>query len=302
MSDRDVLKQIASNLERLSNGISMERRVLERIAIALESTLVDLKERSPVTYPHDPNVAARSGAPAQHASWSLAHNLDSRTESLKDAYPGITVWSIGDQSHQNNQSDHNPDARDIVHALDVMTYSDTSRGEAVRDWCLAAPDDLEYVIFNRKIYSRSSGFAARDYSGSDPHTDHVHVSGKHGSVGYDSATGTGYDTAAEAMRPAGFDEEDDMNEGQADQLNDINWSVARGAEMPDGEGNYAITYWAGDVNETLASLVNAVNELAGRMGTAAAAVSTRRAERARRLDEARAGTDRGDSNAGPTAP
>jgi hypothetical protein len=138
-------------------------------------------------------------------SWSLAGNLDSRSDSVKAEYPGITIWSIGDQSHQSKNSDHNPDARDIVHAIDVMTYSDTARGEAVKDWCLEDTTDLEYVIFNRKIYSRSNGFAASNYSGSDPHEDHVHISGKHGNTGYSDATGTGYDTAAEAYRPEGMD-------------------------------------------------------------------------------------------------
>ena len=126
-------------------------------------------------------------------SWSLAGNLDSRSDSVKEAYPGTTVYSIGDQQHQSGTSDHNPDARSIVHAIDVMTYSDTAKGNAVRDWALSDTTDLEYIIFNRKIYERDNGFSSRDYNGSDPHTDHVHISGKHGSTGYSSATGTGYD-------------------------------------------------------------------------------------------------------------
>jgi hypothetical protein len=137
-------------------------------------------------------------------SWSVAGNLHSRAMSLVDAYPDIVIYSIGDQSHQSGQSDHNPDARSIVHAIDAMTYSDTARGNAIVEWCLADTTDLEYVIFNHTIWSRGTGFEPRDYTGNNPHTDHPHISGKHGDAGYCSATGTGYDTTAEAYRPAGI--------------------------------------------------------------------------------------------------
>lgn len=136
--------------------------------------------------------------------WKPAGNIDHRTQLIKAEYPGITVYQVGDTSHQASASDHNPDSREIVHAFDAMTYSDTKRGEAIRDWCLRDTTDAEYIIFNRKIYERDNDFKARDYSGSDPHADHVHYSGKHGNTGYADWTGTGYDTAAEAYRCAGF--------------------------------------------------------------------------------------------------
>lgn len=138
-------------------------------------------------------------------AWKPAGNIDHRTQLIKDEYPGITVYQVGDTSHQSGQSDHNPDARSIVHALDAMTYSDVARGNAIVNWCLEDTTDLEYVIFNRHIWSRSHGWTQRNYSGSNPHTDHVHVSGKHNGTGYSSATGTGYDTSAENYRCAGFD-------------------------------------------------------------------------------------------------
>lgn len=136
---------------------------------------------------------------------TLAHNLDSRRSSVWAKYPKLTIYWIGDPAHQAETSDHNPDSRSIVHALDFMTYTDIAKGNEIVAWLLSDPRDLEYVIFNRTIWSRSNGFKPKTYMGSNPHTDHVHTSGKHGSVGENAATGTGYDTEAEKMTPKGMD-------------------------------------------------------------------------------------------------
>jgi len=135
---------------------------------------------------------------------TLAHNLDVRRSGVWQRYPGMTIYWIGDTSHQAEQSDHNPDSRGIVHAIDCMCT--LAQGDEIVRWALADTRDLEYVIFNRTIWSRSSNFQPRAYTGSNPHVDHVHVSGKHGSTGENSATGTGYDTTAEQMSPKGMNE------------------------------------------------------------------------------------------------
>lgn len=61
------------------------------------------------------------------------------------------------------------------HALDVMT---TTQGQQVADWAVANAKRLavKYVIWNRHIYNigSSSGWVA--YTGTSPHTDHVHIS------------------------------------------------------------------------------------------------------------------------------
>lgn len=151
--------------------------------------------------------------------WTLAHNLATRIAAVKHCYPKMSIGEIGDQAHQTEASDHNPDSRGIVHAIDIMTETDTANaGAAARilAWVLSSTDDLQYVIHDRVIYGRDerNGWKGSPYTGSDPHTNHIHVSGKHGSTGKNAATGTGYDTAAEAMTPAGSPctptEEDDM--------------------------------------------------------------------------------------------
>lgn len=136
-------------------------------------------------------------------SWTLAHNLSVREAAVKKCYPGTVVGSIGDQAHQAEHSDHNPDSRGVVHAIDIMLAVGNKKGDATLKWVLSAHSDLQYVIHNRIIYEASNSWKGAHYSGTDPHTNHIHVSGKHGSVGKNNATGTGYDLVAEKSNPVG---------------------------------------------------------------------------------------------------
>jgi hypothetical protein len=106
--------------------------------------------------------------------------------------------SIGDAAHAASASDHNPDETgntypfsdadnvNEVHAIDVdadLRRSGWSMRRAV-DVIVGrhksgADTRLEYVIFDRKIWSRSSGWVARTYSGSNPHTKHAHFSSRY---------------------------------------------------------------------------------------------------------------------------
>lgn len=80
---------------------------------------------------------------------------------------------IGDADHQTRQSDHNPDAKGCVHAIDVD--KDGIDPNFLVKKAIAHPA-TNYVIYNRTIWSRSHGFSAREYTGTNPHTGHVHVS------------------------------------------------------------------------------------------------------------------------------
>jgi hypothetical protein len=132
-------------------------------------------------------------------TYSLAHNLDVRRQRIWVCWPGVVVGWIGDTAHQAECSDHNPDSGGVVHAIDPMVTG--ARAQAVVDQALAHTGDLQYVIHNRVIWSRTAGFAARKYTGSDPHTDHVHISGKHGGSHSTAKTCTGYDLTAQAANP-----------------------------------------------------------------------------------------------------
>lgn len=153
-------------------------------------------------YPEPPTEDIPALVPVPLAvSYSLAHNLDVRRQKVWSCWGhDVVVGWIGDAAHQSGCSDHNPDAVGVVHAIDPMVTG--SRAQAVVNECLAHPGDLQYVIHNRVIWSATVHWAARTYTGSDPHTNHVHVSGKHGTAHASHGTCAGYDLTQQAADPA----------------------------------------------------------------------------------------------------
>ena len=111
-------------------------------------------------------------------------------------YPGIVIYDVGDEEHAKGTSGHNhddkpgvkaedqdADSKPEVRALDFMRGSRFSAAQArdLFEMLTRRPANqrrLLYVIYNRRIRSRSDGWKDRPYTGSNPHTDHVHASGR----------------------------------------------------------------------------------------------------------------------------
>jgi hypothetical protein len=110
-----------------------------------------------------------------------------RTE-FNELYPlrdkGSDGW-IGDPAHAARTSDHNPDARGLVHAIDVD--AGLGPGVTLQDFCdllvarakAGQERRLAYVIHNRRIASAAVGWIWRPYTGASPHTEHAHFSASH---------------------------------------------------------------------------------------------------------------------------
>ncbi|WP_328463774.1 hypothetical protein OHA21_38895 [Actinoplanes sp. NBC_00393] len=89
---------------------------------------------------------------------------------------------LGDSAHQGRASDHNPDSRGLVHAIDVD--AGLGPGADMRDFvefvvrrCRAGVEKrLTYVIHDRTIWSADYGWTGRAYYGDNPHTAHAHFS------------------------------------------------------------------------------------------------------------------------------
>ena len=92
---------------------------------------------------------------------------------------GSDGW-IGDTAHSNRTSDHNPDPAGIVWAIDLTT--DGRSGAELAEHLRRSKDPrIKYVIHNRRIFAGAAGprpWEWRPYNGSNPHTKHVHISGR----------------------------------------------------------------------------------------------------------------------------
>jgi hypothetical protein len=159
------------------------------------------------------------------ASWVLVPCLVKLRTEFNILSPGRdreSDGSIGDEAHAGSSSDHNPDETgstpsedadsiNEVHAIDVDR--DLRRSGWTMDRALkiiierhrsGRDDRLQNVIYNRRIWSRSWGWTAREYTGSNPHDKHAHFSAR-------------YTTPQESSTmPWGLLEEDDLPLTNAD--------------------------------------------------------------------------------------
>lgn len=130
------------------------------------------------------------------SAWETVACLLTLRSEINEVAPGRDTGAdgtIGDSAH-NPSSDHTPDedsdvlrdhdadSKNEVHALDIDVDLQTpglSLEEIVQHilkLCRAGDRRLRYIIFNRRIWSASSGWAQRTYTGADPHTNHAHFS------------------------------------------------------------------------------------------------------------------------------
>jgi peptidoglycan hydrolase-like protein with peptidoglycan-binding domain len=116
-------------------------------------------------------------------NWHVAPSLAALRSEINASWPGrdrSSDGTIGDLRHQAGSNGHNPvghpggpafGTRGAVHAMDI-----TARGidvDAVLSAVIGDPR-VWYVIHDGRIWSRTSGWAARSHSG-DPHSTHIHI-------------------------------------------------------------------------------------------------------------------------------
>lgn len=131
------------------------------------------------------------------ASWVLIpclKQLFAEFDRIAPSRDKASDGSIGDTAHEQEVSDHNPDEvgsvpiRDAdrvneVHAIDVdndLRESDLTMEKVVQfllGRCRSGAEKrLRYIIYNKRIWSASSGWVQKTYIGKSPHTEHAHFS------------------------------------------------------------------------------------------------------------------------------
>lgn len=131
------------------------------------------------------------------ASWVLIEagkSLFAAFNAIAPSRDKASDGTIGDGPHSKTSSDHNPDETGTVpihdadkvnevHAIDVdnnLNESDLTMEKVVQfllGRCRSGAEKrLRYIIWDRRIWSASSGWTVGRYDGSSPHTEHAHFS------------------------------------------------------------------------------------------------------------------------------
>jgi len=156
-------------------------------------------------------------------TWRMAYSLEVLLAEINKAAPNrskISDGGIGDAAHATRDSDHNPwvkdaydvgvvRARDFTHdPVNGMDCSVLAKFLASKLGVHPALGSGAYIIWNNRIIStdrKSEGW--RPYSGSNPHTKHLHLSVET-SRGYDSREPFGWGGAS---GPVSNIEEDEVS-------------------------------------------------------------------------------------------
>lgn len=118
------------------------------------------------------------------ARWRLARSLVVLRDQVNLLSPNrskISDGTLGNTAHSQRKSDHNPNAKGVVQALDLT--DDPAHGVDNRKLAQALLDSrdrrLKYVIADGEICSGAGGpspWVWRPYDGTNAHRHHVHIS------------------------------------------------------------------------------------------------------------------------------
>lgn len=106
-------------------------------------------------------------------AWRLARSLQVLEGEIEVVAPGTTYWTIGDEDHQDDWSDHNPnECCDVVCAADILGNAGLDLAQFVATITATDPPALKYVIYRDRIWFPQTGW--QPYRGQ--FHSHVHVS------------------------------------------------------------------------------------------------------------------------------
>lgn len=104
-------------------------------------------------------------------AWRRARSLAVLEQEIQQVATGTTVWDIGDEEHQQRDSDHNPNPAGVVCAIDVLGDAGLDLDHFAETVRTSGHRALKYVIYQDRI---SGGREWIAYGGE--FHNHVHVS------------------------------------------------------------------------------------------------------------------------------
>jgi hypothetical protein len=170
--------------------------------------------------------------------WRLAKSLEKLRSQVNETWPRRSKASdgtIGDPAHASRTSDHNPNAAGVVCALDIThdPKNGVDAGKLADTLKLSRDPRIKYIISNKRIWNPSVSKDWRPYTGSNPHSKHVHISVVSDKKLYDAVT----PWALGSMKPVSVAEVGDeetsvvsVEATPADRVEEIKESATRDAE------------------------------------------------------------------------
>jgi GH25 family lysozyme M1 (1,4-beta-N-acetylmuramidase) len=134
-------------------------------------------------------------------AWVVTRNMTAFRDQMNQYFPNRDKTSdgtIGDYAHTQEKSGHNPDdtsqhnaewdgdsdTKQEVRAIDIDNNTgdpDVSMEDILQHLLALAKKDknfpVRYMIYNKRIFNASNGWVQETYTGSSPHTEHIHLSG-----------------------------------------------------------------------------------------------------------------------------
>jgi len=123
----------------------------------------------------------------------LAKSLVTLREQINTLYPNrskVNDGWIGDTKHSTRKSDHNPNPNGVVQALDITHDVKNNLDSYKLADILKSNKDIriKYIISNGRIYNPSVSNTWRTYTGTNKHSQHVHISVSDNPKLYDDTT------------------------------------------------------------------------------------------------------------------
>jgi hypothetical protein len=140
-------------------------------------------------------------------SWRVAKSLltlRAQVDAMAPSRSKAADGTIGDTAHSARKSDHNPNANNVVTAMDIThdPASGVDAGALAEMLRLSKDPRIKYIISNRRICSSlQSPWQWREYTGSNAHTKHVHVSVSADPALYDDTKPWTIDNVARIQTP-----------------------------------------------------------------------------------------------------